>query len=441
MGTHKVLENGSMTVCDQSSSAAAQTGSPAMSETDCSVAIVIPAFNREPFIRAAIDSAMGQTSPADEIIVVDDGSTDRTAKIVETYPSPVKLIRINNNGAGPSRPRNVGIATARAKYITILDSDDRLEPTVLERHRQIFAAQKGVGLICNNFATVYYENGRYRNKTLNEPKMVRALAKQRIAPSTYRIRSEVAHDAYCTGNFVKTSSASFPKVAWEAVGGFDETLRVSEDYDFFMRLVAGYDVAYIDEPLELSVYHFDNISGANLRREINPMFYTCHIRALRQEYSRSGSASRRGKLRASIRRCLFDLAYELREAGDYRNSLVTYLKYSRGAAIRGTRSGVLPSFRSAACDSCRREAAACRISVTPRRAHENSPEESTAAVENPTSRGKRGSAKSRNSTVSFRPAGAAPAQNTIGKAIIHSADVFARQMELVCAPVQSGNDG
>jgi hypothetical protein len=153
------------------------------------------------------------------------------------------------------------------------------------------------------------------------------MAKECVAPSTYRIRSEVAHDAYCAGNFVKTSSASFPKATWESVGGFDETLRVSEDYDFFMRLIARYDIVYIDEPLELSVFHCDNISGANLRRKFNPMFYTCHIRALLREYSASTSTLRRSRLKASICSCLLGLAYGFREAGDYRSSLRTYLKY------------------------------------------------------------------------------------------------------------------
>ena len=106
-----------------------------MQSADWSVAIVIPAFNRERFIAAAIESALAQTVPADEIIVVDDGSTDRTGEIASGYGPPVRVIRIENNGAGPSRPRNVGIAAAQSKYITLLDSDDRLAPTVLQRQR------------------------------------------------------------------------------------------------------------------------------------------------------------------------------------------------------------------------------------------------------------------------------------------------------------------
>jgi glycosyltransferase involved in cell wall biosynthesis len=313
-----------MTVFDQSSSATPQADSPAISGTHSSAAVVIPAFNRERFIGTAVESALAQTLPADEIIVVDDGSTDRTAEIVERYPPPVRLIRIENNGAGPSRPRNVGIKSAHSEYITLLDSDDRLEPTVVERHQELFKLQPGIGLICNNFATIRLKHGEFHGKTFNEATVVQALPKECIGVSTYRIRSEVAHDAYCTGNFVKTSSASFPRATWEAVGGFDETLEVSEDYDFFMKIIAGHDVVYIDEPLVLLVFHDDNIS-ANLGRKFKAALYTCHIRVLQREYAETTSILRRNVLRVNIRNRLLGLARGYREARKYRDSTRTYL--------------------------------------------------------------------------------------------------------------------
>src|SRR3972149_3409922 len=122
-----------------------------MAHADWSAAIIIPVYNRERFIATAIESALAQTLPADEIIVVDDGSTDHTAEIASRYPEPVRVIRIGNNGSGPSHPKNVGIATARSRYIMLLDSDDRLSPTVLERHRDVLRLVPDVGLISNNF--------------------------------------------------------------------------------------------------------------------------------------------------------------------------------------------------------------------------------------------------------------------------------------------------
>ncbi len=90
------------------------------------VSVVIPCFNAGRFLRAAIDSALGQTVPPLEVIVIDDGSTDDSAAIAESFGSPVHVIRQRNHGE--SHARNRGIEFARGDWIALLDADDVWTP-------------------------------------------------------------------------------------------------------------------------------------------------------------------------------------------------------------------------------------------------------------------------------------------------------------------------
>jgi len=106
------------------------------------VSVVIPAYNCARYISRAIESVLAQTHPADEIIVVDDGSTDDTAAVVRQYGSAVRYIYQNN--AGPSAARNTGINAARYPWIAFLDADDewlpeklQLQIALLQRHREL----------------------------------------------------------------------------------------------------------------------------------------------------------------------------------------------------------------------------------------------------------------------------------------------------------------
>ena len=301
------------------------------------VSVVIPAFNREWFIGAAIDSALAQTLPADEIIVVDDGSTDRTAEIAASYPAPVRLIQIENNGAGPSRPRNVAITAAKSEFIMILDSDDRLSLTVVERHRDIFARNPDIGMVCHNFITAHDRNGELTQTRLNEAELVHSLEKEEVAPATFLIRAPVAYRAYCRGNFIKTPGVTFRKRTWEDVGRFDETLRTFNDTDFFFRILSHYDMVYIDKPLVTVVFHNENISSASLTRRFVPHHYLCSLQVLEREYAATACRKCRRLLQQRICEVRLGLAYNYRDSRDYLLSLKEYIRCFR------LRAGALPA--------------------------------------------------------------------------------------------------
>jgi glycosyltransferase involved in cell wall biosynthesis len=109
------------------------------------VSVVIPAFDAERFVEEAIRSALDQTTPPDEIIVVDDGSADETAAIADSIDERVTVLRGEHRGQGPSR--NAGIAVANGDFIAFLDADDVWLPRKLERQRAAFAADRDLDAV------------------------------------------------------------------------------------------------------------------------------------------------------------------------------------------------------------------------------------------------------------------------------------------------------
>src|SRR5581483_7673934 len=105
---------------------------------DLSVSVVIPTYNRAPLIARAINSALAAIRSGDEIVVIDDGSTDDTRALVGRYGGAVRLVAAPHAGAGPTRNR--GIAEAKNDLIAFLDSDDEWFPDKLELQRNVMRA-------------------------------------------------------------------------------------------------------------------------------------------------------------------------------------------------------------------------------------------------------------------------------------------------------------
>src|SRR5882724_669932 len=107
-----------------------------------SVSVIIPTYNRAAFVTVAVDSALNQTRVPDEIIVVDDGSTDETDRVLRQYGPPVRVVRQENRGR--SAARNVGLSQATGDAVMFLDSDDLLMPRNIETCAQVLETHPAV---------------------------------------------------------------------------------------------------------------------------------------------------------------------------------------------------------------------------------------------------------------------------------------------------------
>lgn len=305
---------------------------------ELSTTVVIPAFNRERFVAKAIDSVLAQTRPPNEIIVVDDGSTDGTVEVVRQYGNRIRLIKIDNNGSGPSRPRNVGIDAATSEFVTLLDSDDYFEPQLLERHAELLHLSPEIDLIGGNYQRYWSDSGELRQ---NMATAIAACEKETLGANRFRVPSAQAYAALCRGNFlVSCTGTTFRKSLWQKIGGYDETLSTSNDYDFFLRAARHCDLGYIDEPLFVYVFHDANISAANLNRDFKPHRFHNRLRVLTRELALAASSEVSDTLSAAIARNLMDLAWAYRHACKYGLSLRYYLaafRYAncRAEALRG----------------------------------------------------------------------------------------------------------
>lgn len=192
------------------------------------ISVIIPTYNRVDTINRALDSVLSQTSAADEIIVVDDGSIDHTAeKIQQQYPQ-VKLIQQPNKGV--SAARNSGINAAQHEWIALLDSDDEWLPDKLAIMRQAHELHPQ--------ETLYHSDEIWIRKGV------------RVNPMTKHNKYGGEIFEYCLPLCVISPSAVvIHRNVFDQIGRFDETLPACEDYDLWLRLCHRYAVFYIDQPL------------------------------------------------------------------------------------------------------------------------------------------------------------------------------------------------
>lgn len=193
-----------------------------------SVSVVIPTHNRRHTIGRAIESARGQTAPAHEIIVIDDGSTDGTAAwLAARWPDLELLIQDNR---GVSAARNLGISAARGEWIALLDSDDHWFPEKLEWQLDAVGAAPGHRLCHTD--EIWIRNGRRVNPKRRHRKYGGYIFKHCLP--------------LCA---ISPSAAMIHKSVFDDIGLFDESLPACEDYDLWLRICSREPVLYLDEHL------------------------------------------------------------------------------------------------------------------------------------------------------------------------------------------------
>jgi glycosyltransferase involved in cell wall biosynthesis len=182
--------------------------------------VIIPAYNAERYIAKAIESCLSQSYAPREIIVVDDGSTDGTAEIAESFPSPVRVIRLSEN-MGASVARNRGVQASTGDWLAFLDADDWFLPQKLELQRRCALENEQVVLIYAGFRVMNLDGSEYDGKLL--------LPRELFPRLRYR----------CV---IHLDSVALRREAFDAVGGFNPALRVTEDWDLWLRLADRYSV-------------------------------------------------------------------------------------------------------------------------------------------------------------------------------------------------------
>ena len=204
------------------------------------VSVIIPAYNRTRLLERALQSVCAQTAPAQEIIVVDDGSNDGTTAMVRARFPQIHYIWQHNQGV--SSARNRGIEAARGDWLALLDSDDEWLPQKLAWQERTLAANPQYS-ICHT-DEVWIRNGKRVNAMKKHAK-AGGFIFERCLP-------------LCA---ISPSSALIHRSVFNEVGLFNEALPACEDYDLWLRICARFPVLYVDRPLIIKYGgHADQLS-------------------------------------------------------------------------------------------------------------------------------------------------------------------------------------
>jgi glycosyltransferase involved in cell wall biosynthesis len=212
--------------------------------------IIIPLYNKAPYIRKALETVCAQTYRDYEIIVVNDGSTDDSAVVAESYLQHAEGICytiISQDNAGVAAARNRGVKHASGQYMAFLDADDWWEPDYLARMAELIADYPQAGVYGCNY--VYYKPGKTR-VALNIPTGYINYPK-----------------AYYQGSAMPiwTGATIMPKTVLEEMGGFPLGIKLGEDFLLWAKTALHYKVAFLNEPLA----YYNNDVPANMRATRN----------------------------------------------------------------------------------------------------------------------------------------------------------------------------
>lgn len=204
------------------------------------VTAIIPAYNAEAFVVEAIDSALSQTHRPLEVVVVNDGSTDQTPRLLEGYGDQIQVVHQAN--AGLASARNAGAQAARGDWLAFLDADDLWLPEKIER--QVALTSPDVGLIYTD---------RYNWGDRGD------LPEVHGAMQAYP-EGDIFVALLLGGNFLTASSAMIRRGAFQELGGFSTEVPSVEDYDLWLRFAASGQVRVVREPLVRYRFHGENMS-------------------------------------------------------------------------------------------------------------------------------------------------------------------------------------
>lgn len=215
-----------------------------MSDSITRVSAILPCFNCERTLEAALASALEQTLPGVEIVAVDDGSADRTGAILarhaERTPDRVRVLR--QDRAGPYAARNLAARHARGEYLAFLDSDDTWHPSKLERQVALMDARPDV-VLCHTGILAVRSDGTGETRRAPDPAF-RGHCFPRLLVS----------------NGVNTSSVMIRRALFEKLGGFDEAFPARGDWEMWTRIARHGELDLIPDPLMTLLHHPDRMS-------------------------------------------------------------------------------------------------------------------------------------------------------------------------------------
>ena len=210
--------------------------------------VIIPLYNKAPYVQKALESVFAQTYTDFELIIVNDGSTDDSAAIAEeclhtSHLSPLAFRLITQENSGVSAARNNGVSVSSGEYIAFLDADDWWAPTFLEKMAQLIEDYPDVGLYASNY--YYHKDGRN-------------IVKVDIPTGYFNYPQEYYRNFAMP---VTSISVVIPRKVYDEVGGFPLRIKLGEDFLLWAKIALSYPVVFFNQPLA----YYNNTLPPNYR--------------------------------------------------------------------------------------------------------------------------------------------------------------------------------
>jgi glycosyltransferase involved in cell wall biosynthesis len=267
----------------------------------------MPAYNTERFIAASIRSALDGDEPDVEVLVIDDGSTDGSVEAARAVGDPRVTVIQSPASGGPSRPRNIGLRTARAPYVSLLDSDDLLKPRKLGASLAALDRHPSAGFAFGNYERMDADGNVFETSFDYAYPVFRGL-KSEPAGTDWRLipQRELARGLLYE-NFIGTSGVVVRRDLALSLGGFDETLANADDFDLWFRLAHSADALY--SPV---IGHSYRVHSASVVHRPHIRNAVSRITVLRRERARWSERTARRQLDRLIAENLAVIGYQQR---------------------------------------------------------------------------------------------------------------------------------
>lgn len=205
------------------------------------VSVIIPVYNNEKYLAKTIDSALMQSYVDIEILLINDGSTDNSKEICQRYLEDKRVRYFDHENKGSGYTRNVGISESKGKYIAFLDSDDIWHKDKLEKQILLFERDETIDVVYSRIEVIDASDNKFSDYNI-------------------RLYSGNILDQLYIDNFICTSSVVLRKKVLEETGLFDEQFRISQDYEFWLRVALTSKFAFVNECLVQYRVHDAQIS-------------------------------------------------------------------------------------------------------------------------------------------------------------------------------------
>jgi glycosyltransferase involved in cell wall biosynthesis len=226
------------------------------SKTRAPVSVIVPCYNAGRLLAEAIDSILAQTVEPEQIVIVDDGSTDDTALVVRRYKD-ARIEYVKQTHAGVAAARNSGLSAARCEFVAFLDADDRWGPEFIERLHGFLAEDPTAACAFANFVWFDHATGKIvRDQFPSYPELRRPVLLQNVPTAFARIPKERAFNALVACNEIPgyMQVMMFRRASIASIR-FDPTLALGDDTNFALQTFLQGGVIFTDEVLaEVRLY-------------------------------------------------------------------------------------------------------------------------------------------------------------------------------------------